>query len=319
MIRHPLLRYVAAKVTRAVFVVWAAYTLSFVLLYLLPVNAVDLLFDPADLTSISEATKAQVAASYGFDRPPPVQYVLRLGSAVHGGFGASVQSGKPVWTAILEVLPATLLLAACALAVALALAFGIAFTALLTRRRWLAGLIEGLPPAAVSIPVFLIGLVLIQVLSFQLGWFPPLGQRGTATLVLPVLTLAIPVSGPIAQLLVKNFDREMRAPYVMTAVTKGATRSHVLVHEVFRNASLPALTIAGTTLGNLLAGAVIVETVYSRSGLGRLTETAVSTKDIPVVQGIVVLTSAVFALVNLAVDLIYPVLDPRLKARILTT
>jgi peptide/nickel transport system permease protein len=309
--------YVAAKVGRSVFVVWAAYTLSFVLLYVLPTNAVDLLFDPTESKTLTAAAKAKVEAYYGFDKPPIVQYFDRLWAAIQGHFGNSIHSGTPVWTDILQVMPETLLLAVLALLLALVFAFAIALTASYTRKRWIVTALEALPPAAVSVPVFLVGLVVIQVFSFDLGWFPPLGDQGVATLILPLVTLAIPVSGPIAQLLVKNFDTEASAPYVTTSLTKGATRSWVLSRDVFRNASLPALTIAGITFGNLLAGAVIVETIYSRPGLGRLTQTAVGTKDIPVVQGIVVFTALAFALINLAVDLAYPALDPRLKARIL--
>jgi len=127
------------------------------------------------------------------------------------------------------------------------------------------------------------------------------------------------VAGPISQLLVNSFQREMAAPYVTTSLAKGGTRSWVISREVFRNASLPALTIAGITFGNILAGAVIVETIFSRTGLGRLTQTAVGTKDIPVIQGIVVLTAGLYAITNLVVDFIYPILDPRLKARIAAT
>ncbi len=309
-------RYLLAKVARAVFVVWAAYTLSFILLYLLPVNAIDLLFDPTDLATTTAAAKRQIAAYYGFNKPAIVQYFERLGDAFRGDLGLSVQSGKPVWYAIGSVIEPTLVLAVCALVVAVCIAFGIAFLASRTRFRWLANLLQSIPPATVSVPVFLIGLVLIQVFSFNLGWFPPTGDSGLVSLVLPVVTLAIPVSGPIAQLLTDSFLRELEAPYVMTAVAKGATRSWVLSREVFRNASLPALTIAGVIFGNLLAGSVIVETIYSRPGMGRLTELSVGTKDIPVIQGIVVVSAILFALGNLAVDLIYPLLDPRLKARI---
>lgn len=312
-------RYIAGKLGRALFVVWGAYTLSFVLLYMLPVKAVDLLFDPSELQSVSTQTKAQVAAYYGFNKPALVQYLDRLWAALHGDFGTSVQTGQPVWSAIGHVFPPTLLLASVSLVLALLIAFAIAFTASFTRFAWLASFVESLPSATVCVPVFLIGLIAIQVFAFNLGWFPPLGDAGPSSLVLPAITLAIPVSGPIAQLLVNSFQREMGSGYVTTALAKGGTRSWVVKREVFRNASLPALTIAGITFGNILAGAVIVETIFSRTGLGRLTQTAAGTKDIPVIQGIVVLTACLYALTNLVVDFIYPVLDPRLKARIATS
>jgi peptide/nickel transport system permease protein len=314
-----MIRYLLGKVARAAFVVWAAYTLSFVLLYLLPVNAVDLLFNPAEQQVITPAAKAQIADYYGFNKPAVIQYLDRLWAALHGDMGASVQSGQTVWAAIGSVIWPTVLLALSALLLAVLIAFAIAFLASYTRQRWLANLLQSIPPATVSVPVFLIGLVAIQIFSFRLGWFPPTGDQGVAALVLPLVTLAIPVSGPIAQLLTDSFLTERNSPYVVTAVAKGGTRRWVLVREVFRNASLPALTIAGIIFGNLLAGAVIVETIYSRAGLGRLAETAIGTKDIPVIQGIVVVTATVFAVANLVVDLIYPLLDPRLKARIVTS
>ncbi|MFB9661276.1 ABC transporter permease [Glycomyces mayteni] len=309
-----MLRYAALKTGRALFVVWAAFTLTFVLLFVLPANPEDLLFDPTELNTIPPEVREQVAANYGFDRPVLVQYFERLGHALTGDFGNSVQSGKPVTAAVLGVLPSTLLLSVGALALAALIAYGIALTATSTRRPWLRNLLESLPSAAVSVPVFLSGILLLQVFAFKLGWFPAFGSDGPASLVLPLVTLAIPVSGPIAQLLVRRFTAELESGYVTTSRAKGATREQIVAGDVFRNASLPALTIAGITFGNLIAGSVITETVFAREGVGRLTQTAINTLDVPLVQGIVVLVAASFASINLAVDLVYPLLDPRLRA-----
>jgi peptide/nickel transport system permease protein len=194
------------------------------------------------------------------------------------------------------------------------LAFAIALTATSTRRPWVRNLVEALPSGAVSVPVFLSGILLLQIFSFRLGWFPAFGNAGAASIVLPLITLAIPVSGPIAQLLVRSFATEFHAGYVTTSWAKGATRGGIIIRDVLRNASLPALTIAGITFGNLIAGSVIIETVFARQGIGRLTQNAINTLDAPLVAGIVVLVAASFALINLIVDLIYPVLDPRLRA-----
>ncbi|MGO2660295.1 ABC transporter permease [Mycetocola reblochoni] len=309
-----MLHYAALKIGRALFVIWAAFTITFLLLFVLPAEPVDLLFDPAELNTIPEDVRAQVAANYGFDKPLLLQYLDRLGHAAVGDFGTSVQSGRPVTQALLEVLPSTLILSVGALLLAVVIGFAIALLATATRRPWLRNLLESLPSAAVSVPVFMFGIVLLQVFSFGLGWFPSFGDGGWQSLVLPLVTLAIPVSGPIAQLLVRSFTGEMGAGYVVTSFAKGATRGQVIVGDVFRNASLPALTIAGITFGNLIAGSVITETVFARPGVGRLTQGAINTLDIPVVQGIVVFVAASFALINLIVDLIYPLLDPRLRA-----
>ncbi|GLY02517.1 MULTISPECIES: ABC transporter permease [Actinoplanes] len=307
-------RYTALKVGRALFVVWAAFTVTFVLLFVLPADPVDLLFDPAELNAIPPEVKEQVAANYGFNEPVILQYLNRLGHALTGDFGSSVQSGKPVTGAILEVLPSTLVLASAALVLATLIAFGIALAATATRRTWLRDLLESLPSGAVSVPVFLSGILVLQVFSFQLGWFPAFGDQGWRSLVLPLITLAIPVAGPIAQLLVRSFTTEFAAGYVTTGWAKGGTRGGIIVRDVLRNASLPALTIAGVTFGNLIAGSVITETVFARRGLGRMTQTAINTLDVPLVAGIVVLVAATFAVINLIVDLIYPLLDPRLRA-----
>jgi peptide/nickel transport system permease protein len=313
-----MLRYVALKVGRAAFVVWAAFTLTFVLLYVLPANPVDLMFDPAELNTVTPEVKEQVADTYGFNDPVLVQYRERLWHAFTGDFGNSVQSGRSVSAAIAAVLPSTLLLALGALVLALVIAFVIALIATATRQEWLRRLVEALPTTAVSVPVFLSGILLLQVFAFRLGWFPAFGDDGWRSLVLPLITLAIPVAGPIAQLLVRSFAAELHSGYVTTSWAKGASRSQVIIGDVFRNASLPALTIAGITFGNLIAGSVITETVFARQGIGRMTQTAINTLDIPVVQGIVVLVAASFALINLVVDLIYPLLDPRLRATLAT-
>lgn len=309
-----MLRYAALKLGRALFVIWAAFTVTFLLLFVLPADPVDLLFDPAEINTIPEEVRAQVAANYGFDKPLILQYVDRLGHAVVGDFGNSVQSGRPVTAALLEVLPSTLILSVGALLLAVVIGFVIALIATATRQNWVRNLVESLPSAAVSVPVFMFGIVLLQIFSFGLGWFPSFGDNGWQSLVLPLVTLAIPVSGPIAQLLVRSFTGEMGAGYVVTSFAKGATRGRVILGDVFRNASLPALTIAGITFGNLIAGSVITETVFARPGVGRLTQGAINTLDIPLVQGIVVFVAASFAIINLIVDLIYPLLDPRLRA-----
>ncbi len=308
-----MVRYIALKFGRALFVVWAAFTVTFILLFVLPANPVDLLFDPAEINTIPQDVRDQVAATYGFNQPLFIQYLERLVHAAVGDFGNSVGSGRKVSESLLEVLPNTLVLAAGSLILAIAIGFGIALLATGTRRPWLRNFVESLPSASVSIPVFMFGILLLQIFSFTLGWFPSFGDQGWQSLVLPLITLAIPVSGPIAQLLVRSFADEFHSGYVTTSYAKGATRGAVIIGDVFRNASLPALTIAGITFGNLIAGAVITETVFARSGVGRLTQSAINTLDVPLVQGIIVFVAASFALINLVVDLIYPLLDPRLR------
>jgi peptide/nickel transport system permease protein len=154
--------------------------------------------------------------------------------------------------------------------------------------------------------------MLVQVFAFGLGLLPSVGANGPAALVLPAITLGLPTGALVAQVLAKSLAQALAEPYVTTARAKGVGRAGIHLRHALRNAALPALTVLGYIVGNLLAGSVVVETVFTRPGLGRLTVAAVGVQDIPLVQGIVVFAAAVFVLVNLLVDLIYPLLDPRI-------
>lgn len=309
-----MVQYVLLKLGRAVLVVWGAFTASFVLLYMMPASPIELLFPPDERATMTKDQIAQIEASYGFDKPVVVQYLDRLWAALHGDFGASVSTGKPATQAILEVLPNTVQLAAAALLLAVLFALSIAWVATYLDQRWLRNLIETVPPLLVSFPSFLLGLLIIRVFSFELGWFPPISGDSLSGLVMPAFALAIPVSGPIAQLLLRNFTTEYNSPYVMTSFSKGLRKGKVLKTDVLRNASLPALTQLGIIVGELLAGAVITETIFSRSGVGRLTEQAVRAQDVPTAQAVVMLAALCFVTVNFVIDVAYPLIDPRLRA-----
>ncbi|WP_380173997.1 ABC transporter permease [Kineococcus sp. DHX-1] len=308
--------YVARRLGQAVVVLWAAYTVTFVVLYLLPSDPVEIMLAGGQGGEQSTVDPAQVAAlrhEYGLDQPLPVQYLHALWKTLHLDFGGSIQNGAPVTTLIGDALPQTAVLATSALAVALVLGVGIAFLSTWVRWSWVRTLLLALPPLGVSLPTFWVGLLLIQFFSFRISIFPALGNEGLASLVLPSMTLAVPVSASIAQVLARGLRTALAEPYVETARAKGASRARVHLRHAFRNATIPALTIVGVIVGNLLAGAVVVETVFSRVGIGRLTVTAVNGQDIPLVQGLVLLAAAVFVATNLVVDLLYPVVDPRIR------
>lgn len=309
-----MIRYVALKLGRAVLVVWGAFTASFMLLYLMPSNPIQLLFPPDERGQVSPAQIKAIEHEYGFDKPAYVQYLDRLWAALHGDFGASVLNGRPATQAIAQVLPDTIELAVAALVLAVIFALAIAWIATYVDASWLRNLLASLPPLLVSFPSFLLGLLIIRLFSFQLGWFPPISDNSPRGLVMPAVALAIPVSGPIAQLLLRNFTIEYASPYVATSFAKGLRKGRILRGDVLRNASLPALTQLGIIVGELLAGAVITETIFSRAGVGRLTEQAVQAQDIPTVQTVVMLVALTFAAVNFIVDVAYPLIDPRLRA-----
>ncbi|WP_245545902.1 ABC transporter permease [Nocardia higoensis] len=301
------------RVAQAVVVLWAAYTVSFVVLDYLPGDPVAAMAG-GGLTSspIDQAELDALRAQYGYDRPLLVQYADGLGKALVGDFGDSVATGRSVSGTIAAALPPTLQLTAAAVVLAVLFGGGLAVLATYTTQRWLRQVLLSIPALAISIPAFWMGLMLVQLLSFRVPLFPAFGNNGPAGLVLPAVTLAVPTGALIAQVLAKSLLTTLDAPFVQTARAKGAGRIRVHLRHALRNASLPVLTLVGLLVGQLLASAVVVETVFSRNGLGRVTADAVGVQDIPVVQGVVVFGAFVFVVVNLIVDLIYPLLDPRI-------
>ncbi|MEU2421998.1 ABC transporter permease [Streptomyces sp. NPDC007851] len=306
-------RYVIKRLAQAVGVLWAAYTVSFLVLDFLPGDPVTAMAGAGmDSGQVDPAQLAALRHEYGFDKPVLVQYAEYLGRAVRGDFGDAVSSGRPVASVIGDALPQTLQLTGAALLVAVALGGGLAVVATYTSQRWLRQLLLSLPPLGVSVPTFWVGLLLVEAFSFRLHWFPAFGNDGLRGLVLPALTLAVPTGAQVAQVLAKSLLTALDQAYVETARAKGAGRWRVHLRHALRNASLPALTVVGLLVGQLIAGSVVVETVFSRDGLGRVTAAAVTAQDIPLVQGVVVFGALIFVATNLVVDLVYPLLDPRI-------
>lgn len=303
--------YVLLRLLQAVGVLWAAYTVSFLVLYALPGDPVTLLAG-ADANDFTPAQLEALRAELGLDRPLLVQYLDQLGAVLHGDLGRSIVTGRPVTEILGEALPPTIAIASFALVIAVIAGAGVAIAANATRHRWLADVLLGLPPLGVAVPAFWFGLMLIQWFSFTVPLFPAVGDRGFASLVLPAITLALPTGAMIAQLLSKSLSNTLREPYIDTAWAKGATRARVHLGHALKNAALPALTVTGLIIGQLLSGTVVTETVFSRPGIGRVTAAAVAQQDVPVVQGVVLVAATAFVLANLVVDLVAPLLDPRI-------
>lgn len=302
--------YIARRVGQALLVVWLAYTLVFLAVQLLPNDPVTI-FLSADAAA-DPATIAAMKAQYGYDQPLIVQYLAQLAGLPRGDVGYSLASGQPVAERIGSVIGSTLALAASAFVVAVVLAVALAAAATLARQGWLKRLILNLPPLFAAVPVFWLGLVLLQVLSIQLGVMSLFPDGSFAALAVPVVVLAVHVSAPIAQVLLKSLDHVYAQPFVDVLRAKGASPAWIFYRHALKNAAAPAMTISGITVGTLLAGSVITETVFARSGLGQVVLQAVTAQDVPLVQGLVLLTATAFVAVNLMVDLVYPLLDPRI-------
>ncbi len=303
-------RYLLSRIGQAVLVLWAAWTISFFVLYVLPSDPARIMVGP-DATDVTAAQLDALRHQYGLDQPVLVQYVQHLGALLTGDLGRSIGVGRPVADVIGEAIAPTAQIAVAGLVLAIVFGGGIAVLATWTRNRALGQFLLQLPPIGVAIPGFWFALLLVQWFSFGLHVFPAFGGEGPASVVLPAITLALPTGATIAQLLSKSLVQTLREPYVDTAYAKGAGRWRVQLRHALKNAALPALTVTGLIVGQLFSGTVVTETVFSRPGLGRVTATAVQQQDIPVVQGIVLLAAAIFVVVNLVVDLVYPLLDPR--------
>lgn len=308
-----MLKYLSGRTGQALLVLWAAFTLSFILLQVLPGDAILIKFQNPDM-GLSPAQIADMRAAYGADVPLWQQYLHTLGNFLRGDLGYSIQNDVPVSALLAANLPATLQLAVLGFTLALLLALVIAFVSNLIGFGWLKSALQSLPALFVSVPTFWLGIVLIQIFSFRLKLVPIINPGEWIGLLLPIATLAIPISAPLAQILIRSIDSVQTQPFVAVARAKGASRSGVLWRHVARNAMLPVLTIAGILFGELIAGALITETVFGRSGLGQLTQQAVVNQDVAVLQAVVMISAAAFVFLNLLVDLLFPLLDPRLKS-----
>lgn len=305
-------RYILSRIGQALFVLWVAFTASYLLLQALPGDAILIKFQNPEL-GLGPEQIAALREAYGVDSPLWQQYLQALGNFLTGQFGYSVVGSVPVAHELLSNLPATARLATFGFLLAVILAFALAFLATLAPFKWLRAAIQAIPAVFVSVPVFWLGIMLIQIFSFRLKWISVINPGEIEGLILPVITLAVPISAPLAQILMRNIDEASTQPFVAVARAKGASPSWVLWKHIAKNALLPTLTIAGILFGELLAGAVITETVFGLNGIGGLTERSVRFQDTSVIQAVVVFSAAAFVLVNLAVDLLYPVFDPRLR------
>jgi peptide/nickel transport system permease protein len=212
---------------------------------------------------------------------------------------------------IAEALPSTLALAGTALLIAGVLAFAVAFGAQRLPRRWGQGALRAFPSLFLSVPNFVIGMLLLQYFAFQLSVFSVIDPESGAATFFAALALGIPVSAQLAEVLIAGFDHESRQEYATVARSRGLTESGLLARHLLRPASLPVVTVLAITIGELLGGAVITEAVFGRAGIGSLVQRSVATQDLPVLQAVVSLAAVVFVVVNLVADLAYPLLDPR--------
>lgn len=293
-----------------VLVVWLAATIAFLALRLIPGDPLDVL-----LSGVQDATpemRAEVAAHYGLDRPAIVQYFGYLWGVVQGDLGTSYHRGAPVTQVLFSELGPTVELTIAAMLVAVVAAVALAL-ATSGQRPGVRLAAQGLEVVAVSVPSFWLGIVLMTVFSFGLRWVPAFSGDSPAGLILPVVTLAVPLVGVITQLLRERVEHQLHEPFVTTVRARGVSEARLRSQHLLRHASVPVLTLSSIIFGSLLTGTVVIETLFARPGIGRVIVLALQDRDVPVVLGFVVFAAVVFIVINSVVDLLLPLIDPRLK------
>jgi peptide/nickel transport system permease protein len=310
-------RFLLSRALSLAFVLWLVTIIAFVVIRLAP-------GDPSAVMLGSDATPQAVSefrANYGLDRPIPVQYAAWLGHILRGDLGTSIYLGRSVTTAILERLPVSFTLTLAAFAIAFVFGVALGLVAAYWRDSWVDRLVSGVAALSLSVPSFWLGICLIYLLAvrwpilpsggFTEPWLDP--WKSFQQLILPAFSLGYLQLGLIARMTRASMLEALRGDYVRVARAKGVSEFNVVVKHAFRNALIPVLTVAGVSLGVLFGGAVIIETVFTIPGVGRLLVNSVVRRDYPVVQGTLLVVAAWYVLVNLLVDFLYTVSDPRIR------
>ncbi len=303
--------YVLRRVLYAIFVLWGALTIIFIAIRIVP-------GDPAAMMLGASATQTDVEelrARLGLDDSLPRQYITFIGDVARFDFGKSLWLNRPVTTSVTERIAATARLAGAAMLLALLVSFPLGVLAALRPRSLLDRLVSIVSLIGQSVPGFWLGIMLILIFARQLRWLPSSGSTGLKHLILPAITLAMPLIGILTRLIRSGLLDVLYEDYIRTARAKGLSQRTVLTRHAMRNMLIPVVTVIGLQMGNLLGGAVIVETVFAWPGIGRLLVDAIFHRDYPLVQAAILFITASFILINLLVDISYVYLDPRISLR----
>ena len=305
-----MVTFLARRLLQAIPVLILVSIAVFSILYLLP-------GDPATLMLVETGASAEAVAKLrtqlGLDLPPHIQYFNFVKNALRGDLGKSITSGRAVTTEIKTYLPPTLELASAAAIIAIIIGTITGIVAAIYQNSWIDALMTVFSLFGISMPIFWSGLMLIFLFSVRFHWFPATGQGGLNRLVLPAVALGFTYSGTIARLTRSSMLEVLRQEYMITARAKGLAERIVLIQHGLRNALIPVVTMVGLQLGQLFGGTVIVETVFARQGLGSLTVNAILFKDFRVVQGTILFSAVAYMGMNLVVDFLYTLIDPRIR------
>ncbi|WP_404804703.1 nickel ABC transporter permease [Methyloradius palustris] len=290
-------------------VVFGILLLTFLLVHLVPGDPVDVMLGD----SAASTDRAQLRAELGLDKSLPVQFISYIGHLAQGDFGRSIHTQASISSMLVERIPRTAELAIVALLIAMAIGLPLGIFAALKAGKWLDHSASVLSLSLSAMPHFWLGPLLMLVFALWLGWLPVSGMEHASSIVLPAMTLGFGLAAILTRMTRASLLEVLNEDFVRTARAKGLSEQAVIVHHALRAALLPIITVLGLQLGSLLAGAVITETVFGWDGIGRLLVESIEKRDYPVTQACVLVIALSYVLINLATDLLYAKLDPRLR------
>jgi ABC-type dipeptide/oligopeptide/nickel transport system permease component len=301
--------FIARRLLLALVVLFGVTVLTFSMIHMLPGDPVQIMYAN---TTLTPQQMHEIRHALGLDQPFLLQYVHYLLNVLHGDFGTSIINQQPVLQKIDQQLPSSLELAASSMLVAIVVGFVLGIVAGSRPNTWLDTIMTFLALLGVSIPGFLLAFFLIFFFSLHLGWLPSVGSQGFDHLILPSFALGLGYAAILARLLRSSLIEVGGMQYVLTARGRGFTRSRVLMRHMLRNALIPVVTMLALQFGNMLSGAVLIEVIFGRQGIGHLLVDGIMGRDYPVVQGIVLFIAVVYVVANLLVDVLYGIIDPRI-------
>jgi len=302
-------RYLTTRLGYSLFVLWGALTIIFLVIRIVPGDPAAMMVGPGGTEDDVDALRDRL----GLNESIPVQYGRYLGDVARMDFGDSLWLNRPVASEVASRVAATARLAGAAALIGIVISFPLGIAAALKRGSPLDGLISVVSLLGQSVPSFWLGIMLILVFARQLQVLPSSGSSGWSHLILPSVTLAMPLIGVLTRLVRSGLLDVLYEDYIRTARAKGLTSRSVLLRHAMRNMMIPVITVIGLQLGNLLGGAVIVETVFGWPGVGRMLVDAINQRDYPLVQVAILFITFSFIVINLLVDLSYGLLDPKIR------
>ncbi|WDF53100.1 ABC transporter permease [Paenibacillus sp. KACC 21273] len=305
-----MVQTIITRTISSLLVILGSLTLVFAIFYLLPGDPVLSMIDPTYATpEMIENLRIQL----GLDQPFYIQFGHYLADMLRGDFGVSMVNSDPVLPKIIANFPSTLILTLASTCIAVLIGVILGILSAVHRNGWIDILARTIGLFGISMPTFWSGILLILIFSIQLGWFPAMGSDGISTLVLPAITLGIVGAGFVIRIVRNSMLEVLSEPFITTLRAKGISRHVILYKHALRNALIPVVTVVGMQIGEMLAGTVVIETVFSRQGIGRILADAIMARDIPVVQGVVFFTAILYVVINLLVDISYTYIDPRIR------